>query len=142
MSMNHPIASSPWLRTLAAMCVLPAAVVLRSSAQTAAPAPEKKIPVETVPADKKIVVEDDDLLVLSPFVVNTAKDTGYFAENTLAGSRMKTKLSDLGASISVVTKAQMEDFASTDVNDIFRYEVNTEGSGTYTPIQLTSKSDG
>jgi hypothetical protein len=123
------------------MCLLPTVVILRASAQDAAKA-EKKIPVENVPATTNASTENEDVVVLSPFSVNTDKDKGYFSENTLAGSRMKTKLSDLGASISIVNKAEMEDFASTDINDVFRYEVNTEGSNTYTPIINTSKNDG
>ncbi|MFM9030580.1 MAG: hypothetical protein ACKOTF_07850 [Opitutaceae bacterium] len=62
---------------------------------------------------------------LSPFTVSTTKDTGYFAENTLAGSRLNTNLADLAASITVVTKQQMDDTASLDINDIFRYEAGT-----------------
>jgi len=73
---------------------------------------------------------------LSPFTVTTNKDAGYFAENTLAGSRLNTNLSDLAASITVVTKQQMEDTASLDINDIFRYEASTEGSSTYTPVVI------
>lgn len=83
-----------------------------------------------------------ETIQLSPFQVDAAKDTGYYAPNTLAGSRMKTNLADLGAAISIVTKAQMEDFASTDVNDAFRYEVNTEGSSTYTPATQAFRNDG
>ena len=84
----------------------------------------------------------EEQVILSPFTVTTSKDTGYFAANTLAGSRMKTNLADLGAAISVVTKAQMEDFASVDLNDVYRYEVNTEGSGTYTPATQAFRNDG
>ncbi len=80
--------------------------------------------------------------MLSPFVVSTERDTGYFAANTLAGSRMNTNISDLGASISVITKQEMEDTASVDINDVFRYQVNTEGSSTYTPATLAFRSDG
>jgi hypothetical protein len=80
--------------------------------------------------------------VLSPFQVDATKEQGYFAQNTLAGSRMRMNLSDLGAAISVVTKQQMEDTASVDINDVFRYEVNTEGSLTYTPATATFRSDG
>ncbi len=83
---------------------------------------------------------DDDIIMLSPFQVDASRDKGYFAENTLAGSRMKTNISDLGAAISVVTKQQMEDTASLDINDVFRYEVNTEGSNTYTPIVGNARS--
>ena len=74
-----------------------------------------------------------EVIELSPFKVSTEKDSGYFAENTLAGSRMKTNLADIAASISVVTKQQMEDTAAIDINDVFKYEANTEGSGTYQP---------
>lgn len=85
---------------------------------------------------------NDEKIELSPFVVTTSKDAGYFAANTLAGSRMNTNLADLGASISVITKQQMDDTASTDINDIFRYEVNTEGSLTYTPGTQSFRNDG
>jgi hypothetical protein len=85
---------------------------------------------------------DDDVIMLSPFQVDATKEKGYFAENTLAGSRMRTNIADLGAAISVVTKQQMEDTASLDVNDIFRYELGTEGSSTYTPTRLTHRNDG
>ncbi len=109
-----------------------------ASTATAAGAEDtRKVPVETVRR-----TNSEETLELSPFVVSTAKDSGYFAANTLAGSRMNTNLADLGASISVVTKQQMEDTASTDINDIFRYEVNTEGSLTYTPGQQSMRNDG
>lgn len=84
----------------------------------------------------------DEVIVLSPFTVDASRDQGYFAQNTLAGSRMNTNIADLGASISVVTKQQFEDTASTDINDIFRYEVNTEGSLTYTQPTQSMRNDG
>jgi hypothetical protein len=127
------------LLTLA--CGLAAVPALRS--QTANPAPadtnaKKNVPVEKGDGSSK----GDEQIVLSPFVVTTSKDTGYYAANTLAGSRMNTNLSDLGAAISVVTKAQMEDFASVDLNDAFRYELNAEGSSTYTPATQAFRADG
>ncbi len=48
----------------------------------------------------------------------------------------------MGASITVVTLEQMEDTASVDINDIMRYEANTEGADTYTEGVTTSRSDG
>lgn len=130
------------------MCVLPVALTATAIAQeapkpAAEPAvPEKKIPVENVPASSNTTLEDEDILVLSPFTVDATKDKGYYAANTLAGSRLKTNLADLGSSISVVTAQQMADTASTDINDIFRYEVNTEGSLSYTPNIQSSRNDG
>jgi hypothetical protein len=85
-------------------------------------------------SDAKVAeVNKEGALVLTPFTVDTTKDKGYYAENTLAGSRLNSNLSDLAASITVVTKQQMADTASLDINDVFRYEANTEGSGSFTP---------
>ncbi len=90
----------------------------------------------TVPTDK------DDVLKLTPFQVDASRDRGYFSENTLAGSRMRTNLADLGSSISVVNKALLEDTGSLDINDAFRFEANTEGPSTYTPGVQAMRGDG
>lgn len=84
----------------------------------------------------------DDTIVLSPFQVDSTKDQGYFAQNTLAGSRMRTNVADLASSITVITAQQMEDTASIDINDVFRYEANTEGASTYTPSVQSLRNDG
>ena len=73
-----------------------------------------------------------DVVALSPFEVSADQSQGYYAANTLSGTRINSRLEDLGASITVVTKQQMEDFAMLDINDIFLYEASTEGTGTYT----------
>ncbi|MFT3782480.1 MAG: TonB-dependent receptor [Nibricoccus sp.] len=94
--------------------------------------PEKKIPVETVKDDNSgAPAKDDDILVLSPFEVVT-DNKGYYSSNTMSGTRFKTKLEDLGSSITVVNKDQMSDFGMIDINDVFNYVGNTEGTGTYT----------
>ena len=86
--------------------------------------------------------EKEDVLKLTPFQVDASRDRGYFSENTLAGSRMRTNLADLGSSISVVNKALMEDTGSFDINDVFRFEADTEGASTYTPGQQAMRGDG
>jgi len=78
---------------------------------------------------------------LSPFVVDAATDRGYQALNTLSGTRLNTKLEDLGSSITVVTKQQMEDTAVLDLNDVFLYEANTEGTGNFTDFS-TNRNGG
>jgi outer membrane receptor protein involved in Fe transport len=97
---------------------------------------------QAAPAPAASAGEQEDTIVLTPFQVDASKDTGYYAENTLAGSRLNTKVSDLGSSISVITKQQIDDTASVDINDVFRYEINTEGSLTYTPSVQSLRSDG
>ena len=97
-------------------------------------------PATTTPATPATVTTTpsattkDEVIQLTPFTISTTKDAGYFAENTLAGSRLNTNIADLAASVTVVTKQQMEDTGSIDINDVFRYEASTEGSSTFTPV--------
>ncbi|PHX70713.1 MAG: hypothetical protein CK548_08585 [Opitutia bacterium] len=74
----------------------------------------------------------DETVMLSPFQVASDADKGYQALNTLSGTRLNSKLEDLGASITVVTKQQMLDTAVLDINDVFRYEASTEGTDNFT----------
>ncbi len=73
---------------------------------------------------------------LSPFEVNASQEHGYFSPNTLAGTRLNNNIADLPSSISIVTRQQLLDTDSQNINDVFRYEANTEGASTYTPIAL------
>ena len=78
----------------------------------------------------------DDVVNLSPFVVSTEGDEGYRAANTLSGTRLNSKIEDLGQSITVVTKEQMADFAMLDINDIFDHMASTEGTGSYSAFEV------
>lgn len=86
----------------------------------------------TVPEQSRPTEPTEEVVRLSPFQVNENNTRGYFASSTLSGTRLNTDLADLGASISVVTKQQLLDTASQDINDVFRYEANTEGTFQYT----------
>jgi hypothetical protein len=63
---------------------------------------------------------------LSPFTVNTDRDLGYSAENTLAGSRLNARLRDTAGSVSVFTKEFLDDLAITDLAGLLEYTVNSE----------------
>lgn len=47
--------------------------------------------------------------VLTPFEVSSDKDNGYAATETLAGTRMRTSLRDVGASLSILTPEFLRD---------------------------------
>jgi hypothetical protein len=79
---------------------------------------------------------DGDVVQLSPFEVTSTEDRGYQATATMSGTRLNTKLEDLAASISVVTKVQLEDTAATDINDVFKYELSTEGTSQWTNFSV------
>ena len=46
---------------------------------------------------------------LSPFVVTTDKENGYAAKETLAGTRMRMDLRDVGASLTILTPEFLRD---------------------------------
>lgn len=72
-----------------------------------------------------------EVIELSPFQV-TADTRGYYASNTLSGTRLNSRIEDLASSITVITKQQLIDTAALDINDIFLYESNTEGMFQFT----------
>jgi outer membrane receptor protein involved in Fe transport len=95
------------------------------------------VPVTTAPA----AAAGSDIVELSPFEVSAEEDNGYLASNTLSGTRLNSKIEDLASSITVVTKQQMLDTAAVDINDIFLYEANTEGTGNYTEFSVGRNGD-
>ncbi len=78
------------------------------------------------------IAQDDDeenVFELSPFTVTGDDNEGYRATATLAGTRIKTDLKDIGSAISVVTAEFMEDTGTTNSEDLLVYTVGTEVGG-------------
>ncbi|MBM3842859.1 MAG: hypothetical protein FJ381_02555 [Verrucomicrobia bacterium] len=71
----------------------------------------------------------DEVFLLTPFAVEGARDRGYTATSTLAGTRIKTELKDLGAAISVVTAEFLADTAATDAGTLLSYLTSSEVGG-------------
>ncbi len=103
----HPKIRAAFLLT---SLLLPASLVAQAVAAVSPPKPDPKT----------------EVVELSPFVVNTNNDLGYAAENTLAGSRLNTKLRDTASSVSVFTKEFLDDLAITDIAHLLEYSVNSE----------------
>lgn len=123
---------------MAGAAFLAAAAVLH--AQTVSPVPVAESAPTTPPppvTTTSLAPAADDIVELSPFEV-VGETKGYYAANTMSGTRLNAKIEDLGAAISVVTKEQMSDFAMLDINDIFSYEVSTEGTRNFTDFSFNS----
>lgn len=73
--------------------------------------------------------KQDDVLVLSPFVVQASDDNGYMATSTMSGTRLKTSLNDIAASITVVTKEFLDDIGASNAEGLLPYTVGTEVDG-------------
>ena len=99
------------------------AVLLSSALGLAQQAP-------TTTAVTPVTPKEEEAIVLSPFEVVTTKDTGYQATETLAGTRIRTNLADVGSAISVVTKEFLKDIGATDNGSLLQYTTNAEVAGT------------
>lgn len=71
----------------------------------------------------------DDIYELSPFTVSGTSDVGYVATSTLAGTRIRTSLKDLGSAVSVYTTEFMADTGATDAGTLLSYTTNAEVGG-------------
>ena len=109
LTMKYPVS-----KTLTVLALL--ASTLPLAAQTTAPAPAKP-------------EKEEEVVVLSPFEVSAEKDTGYQATQTLAGSRINTRLEDVGSAISVITAEFLKDIGATDNKSLLAYTTNTEVGG-------------
>ena len=103
------------------------AALSSTTTATTETAPKTAIPVESTPTQD---TKDKEVVTLSPFEVVSA-NKGYFAANSMSGTRINSKVEDLGQSLTVMTKEQMSDFAMRDINDVFDYMASTEGTGSY-----------
>ena len=73
---------------------------------------------------------ESEVVTLSPFEVSTSKDVGYQATETLAGTRIRTNLKDVGSAIQVITKEFMQDVGATNSGTLLQYTTNAEVAGT------------
>jgi hypothetical protein len=107
---------APVLRGLAGLAGLFAPSLLLAQA-TPAPAPAEAAAAE-------------ETVVFSPFEVTSEKDKGYVATETLAGTRIRTNLRDVGSAISVVTRDFLNDIGATDSSTLLQFTPNAEVAGT------------
>ncbi|MDQ8185729.1 TonB-dependent receptor plug domain-containing protein [Pelagicoccus sp. SDUM812002] len=73
--------------------------------------------------------EDDEVFELSPFTVSGEEDVGYRATSSLAGTRLKTDLADIGSAISVYTEDFLDDVGAVDNETLLAYGLGTEVGG-------------
>ncbi|EDY81901.1 TonB-dependent receptor plug domain protein [Verrucomicrobiia bacterium DG1235] len=74
--------------------------------------------------------EEEDIFELSPFEVTGEDNQGYRATSTLAGTRIRTDLKDVGSAISVYTESFLDDVGATDNGTLLQYATNAEVGGT------------
>jgi len=90
----------------------------------------RRLSAQTTPAvtDPKSA-DDEKPITLSPFPLDATEDAGYTAKNTLAGTRVRTELRDVGSAISVVTAKFLQDTNSKNSADLLVYTTGTQVAG-------------
>jgi outer membrane receptor protein involved in Fe transport len=91
-----------------------------------------RLPGQATPAaavDSNPSPTEGETVVLSPFVVSSDEDVGYAARSTLAGTRIRTDVKDVGSSISIITSKFLQDTNVTNQADLLVYTTNSEVAG-------------
>ncbi|MDA0349613.1 MAG: hypothetical protein O3C20_19655 [Verrucomicrobia bacterium] len=73
--------------------------------------------------------DEEDVFELSPFSVEASEDDGYMATTTLAGSRVRSSIRDIGASLAIVTQEFLEDVGATSGESLLANIGNVEVGG-------------
>jgi len=81
---------------------------------------------QTLPPPLAADQPDGTAVELSPFEVSASNDVGYFATNSLAGSRLNSALKDTPAIIDVFTKEFLADLGATDLKTAMDYANNSQ----------------
>lgn len=85
------------------------------------------LPAQEAPAKPEGV--PDEVVELSVFAVNTEKDYGYRASNSIAGTRSNTPIKDIPVNIQVFTKDLADDLIITNQVDFERYNASLVNGG-------------
>ncbi len=109
--------------------VLFTAGLLISSLPATAQQANKATEEAAKPAAEIAKPAENEVITLSPFVVTADDNQGYQATHTLAGSRLRTELKNVAASIQVFTPELLSDLGATDAGTILAYGLNTEVGG-------------
>lgn len=71
--------------------------------------------------EAEAVPDEDEIFDLSPFEVSTEGDVGYYASNSISGSRISVALQETPMAIEVITSEFIEDTGSVDLRESLRY---------------------
>jgi outer membrane receptor protein involved in Fe transport len=146
---SHPLIVS-WRHSLATIAASSLALV--TNAQLAAPPAATD---QNNPSARPVVVgkadsaspqpvaasAGDETITLSPFVVTAEEDDSYRATDTLAGTRLRTRLEDVGSAIQVITQKFLQDTGATNSESLLVLTTGTETASTRGNMSNISASD-
>jgi outer membrane receptor protein involved in Fe transport len=93
------------------------------------------------PPDASVSGKAGELVVLAPFQVQAEDNSGWTPAETLAGTRMRTKLADVASQMDVFTLDFMQEFGFNSVEEASIYSLNIENGSEYV-ANVESKEGG
>jgi hypothetical protein len=128
-----PALRNPLLRALTVTSAICFAIVPRLAFAQAAPTTDQTTTTTTTTATATTTTaapSEEEAVVLSPFVVDASEEKGsYKANSTLAGTRVRTDLTNVASALTVVTAQFLQDTGATNTMDLLVYTPNTEVAG-------------
>jgi outer membrane receptor protein involved in Fe transport len=116
-------------RAIAPIAALFLAATPLAFSQTPTPPADQPNPAPSLGAPGS---DTDEVLTLSPFTVGADQgQQSYQVTETLAGSRVRTNLRDVGTAISVLSSKFLNDIGATNTETLLQYTTNTEVGGIY-----------
>lgn len=70
--------------------------------------------------------DSNEVFELSPFQVDAESDVGYAATETLAGTRLRTNVRDVGAAMTIMTPEFLEDIGAVSFEEALEFAPNTD----------------
>ncbi len=70
--------------------------------------------------------ENEEVFELSPFQIDASSDVGYTAQETLAGTRLRTNVRDVGAAMTIMTPEFLEDIGAVSFEEALEFAPNTD----------------
>lgn len=107
-----------------------AAIIAFASAFPRLGAQSTPAPLES-DRDKPRDAEAEEVITLSPFSVSGEAEEGYQAKTTLAGTRIRAKVEDIGSALQIVTSQFLKDTGATDTQSLLTLTTGTEVGGLY-----------
>lgn len=94
---------------------------------------------QSVPAGSPAASADasSDMIVLSPFIVDTERETGWSANDTLSASRTRQALKDVPVNIDAITTDFMDDLGLFSADDVSRFV-----AGVYAAPNMENDNNG
>lgn len=93
---------------------------------------------QTATAESPDPNQKDEAIVLSPFTVTSTEGSGYRVHDTLAGTRLRSNVGDVGASITEISKEFINDLGIANVMDLANFLPSTEKESS----QVNAVNDG